>query len=164
MKALTVLTLAFAATACASQPAQLVTASPAKEVSALAGEWSGEYRNPETQRWGTIWFKLETARDTAFGDVLMIARETPTSEATAPEITPATPALAIKFVRVDGRQIMGSIEPYRPPECDCAMFMVLRGELTSDRIEGAFLVRRTSGESAPQAGTWWATRRQKGAR
>ncbi len=164
MKALTHLALALAA-ACSWAPARVVMVGPAAEVSALAGEWSGEYRSVEAQRSGTIWFKLEAGRDTAYGDVLMLPRESNVvSEPTAPGFErPASMSrvLTIKFVRVEGAWITGTIDPYPGPDCGCELSTSFRGTLKGDRIEGDFLIAHSGKEKAPQSGTWFATRVKK---
>lgn len=168
MKAHLMSMLVLAATACAWQSSPVAMVGLAPDVSALAGEWSGEYRSGETQRWGTIWFRLEAGRDTAYGDVLMIPREPVVQmmpEATAPLMMKPVPrVLTIKFVRVEGGRITGAIEPYTSPDCECMLFTVFRGELRGDRIEGDFLILHTASDTPPRSGTWWAARKTTASR
>ena len=160
MRPLATLTLALTA-ACAWQPSPVVMVGPENEVYQLAGEWSGEYRSAEAGRSGTIWFKLDAQKDTAFGDVLMIPREPvmTSPEPSAPKQGKDLPSvLTIKFVRVDGTRITGAIDPYPSPDCGCMLFTVFRGELSGDRIVGDFMILH-SGEEKVQSGVWWANRR-----
>jgi hypothetical protein len=136
---------------------------PEREVSALAGEWSGEYQSSETQRSGTLWFKLEAGRDTAFGDVLMIPRESGqvVPEPSAPNQWKERPqVLTIKFVRVEGSVVSGAIDPYPSPDCGCKLFTTFRGELKGNRIDGEFVIMHEHEQKA-QSGKWFAVREKK---
>jgi hypothetical protein len=130
----------------------------------LAGEWVGEYRSFETGRSGSIYFKLEAGRDTAFGDVIMVPadiaamRNNPTIPP-SPALANVSRALSIEFVRVSGSMITGTIEPYPSPDCECTLLTVFRGELVGDRIVGSFTTHHSGMEVAAQKGTWWATRK-----
>ena len=161
MKALSTLALVFVA-ACAWKPQPIVMVGPTTEVSALAGEWSGEYYSGDTQRSGTIWFKLVAGRDSAFGDVLMVPREnaTPMPEPSAPTWRNPQRVLTIKFVRVAAPQVSGSIDPYPSPDCGCTLFTFFRGELKGDRIEGEFTTLH-DGEGKMQGGKWWVVRQKQ---
>jgi hypothetical protein len=161
MKTLAMLTLALTAAGCAWKPAPVVMVGPVEEISAFAGEWSGQYASASAQRSGTIWFKLEAGRDTAFGDVLMIPRETAmaTPEPSAPQTWRDRPqVLTIKFVRVEGQRITGGIDPYPSPDGSTMLFTVFRGELKGDRVEGEFMILDAERNAQPQEGTWWAKR------
>lgn len=158
MRALATLTLAAMTAACAWKPSPVVMIGPLEEISAFTGEWSGEYRSIAADRFGTIWFKLEAGRDIAFGDVLMIPRETVMNEPSAPEQWRDHPqTLTIKFVRVRGLQVTGAIDPYTASHGTDILFTVFRGELKGDRVEGEFLILNDAG-TEPQQGTWWAQR------
>jgi len=63
---------ALALDACGASriPVPLVGASG--DVSALSGEWAGDYSSAESGRSGSISFTLRAATDSAFGDVVMI--------------------------------------------------------------------------------------------
>ena len=161
MNRLTLLTLAAVTAACAGNaPPVTVFGSPG-DVLALAGQWEGEYRSTETGRSGSIWFKLEAGRDTAYGDVLMVPKETGIAQ-TEPraqrDLQSIPQILSIRFVRATGRIISGTLDPYPSPDCECLLYTVFRGELNGDRIEGEFLIRHSDQEMAPQAGKFWAKR------
>lgn len=166
MKRLGTLTLALAAAACAYRPTPVVMLGPAADISALAGEWSGEYSSDAARRSGTIWFKLEAQRDTAFGDVLMIPRDQAAMpEPSAPRAwRDRTQVLTIKFVRVEGQHVTGVIDPYLSPDGGALLLTVFRGSLKGDRVDGEFMILDNTNNQPPQEGKWWAKRSTKTAR
>ena len=98
--------LTLSACGAARSPVPLVGAS--SDVSALTGEWAGDYSSAESGRSGSISFTLRAATDSAFGDVVMIPAglgrplmpwrgENMTGVAQAPTST----VLTIRFVRVE---------------------------------------------------------------
>jgi hypothetical protein len=139
----------------------------AQDISTLVGEWSGEYTSTVAHRSGTIWFKLDAARDTAYGDVLMIPRE-PTTTMTYPtapdEWKDRSRVLTIKFVRVEGQLVTGAIDPYESPDDGALLLTVFRGTVKGDRVEGEFMILDASQDRQPQQGTWWAKRKVDKAR
>lgn len=150
--------------ACALNPPPVPVEGSKSELASLTGEWVGEYKSVETGRSGSIWFKLAAGRDTAFGDVVMV----PVGNGAAhidPTVTdPAmqarhSQALSIHFVSVSGNRVMGTIDLYPSPDCDCALLTRFEGELLGDRITGSFTTLHTGHERAPQKGTWWVKRR-----
>ncbi|MGH9259550.1 MAG: hypothetical protein ACRD08_06560, partial [Acidimicrobiales bacterium] len=64
--------LAVIVAACASTPPPIPVTGTAGDITALVGEWIGEYSSPSTGRSGSISFKLSARGDTAHGDVVMI--------------------------------------------------------------------------------------------
>jgi hypothetical protein len=162
MKRLSVVALAFATASCAINPAPIPVVGTAADLSALAGEWTGEYRSAEAGRTGSITFKLAAGRDTAFGDVLMIPREDPLRMAEPSQpIVPLAPQpqiLTISFVRVTGGSISGSLTPYPSPDCECQLLTTFRGQLKGDRIEGDLWINHSGMEMPAQKGTWWVKR------
>ena len=162
MKTTALLATVLITAACAANPSPVPMVGPSRDLSALAGEWNGEYRSDETGRSGVITFKLQAGADTAFGDVLMIPRETmpamPEPQA-MPDTRRAIPqVLIIRFVRVRAGEISGTINPYRSPDCGCLLSTVFRGQMRGDRIDGTFLIRHSENDMPPQRGTWWASR------
>ena len=149
-------------TACALNPAPVPVAGAVEDVNALAGEWTGEYHSVETGRSGSILFTLEAGRDTAFGDVIMVPRESGMTHDDAIRAATtrraANQVLTIRFVRVTGSTVSGTIEPYPSPDCGCQLITVFRGELRGDRIEGTFRTHHSEHETVAQQGTWWAAR------
>lgn len=155
-------TSVLVAAACSANPSPVPVIGAEADVSALAGEWVGEYRSPEAGRSGSISFKLEAGRDTAFGDVLMIPAGQETGAAgrarTTDALRSAPRALMIRFVRVSGNSISGSIDPYQSPDCGCILFTTFHGTIEGNRISGELLIRHSAQDAPPQRGTWWAER------
>ena len=151
--------------ACAGNPAPVPVEAAGQDVAALTGRWEGSYDSDETGRSGSIVFTLAAGRDTAAGDVLMVPTGTnmPLRRAGEPpgRMGPAAPdaqVLTIRFVRLDGARVSGTLEPYRAPECDCALATAFTGRLEGDTIRGTFTttgpaVRTTHGE--------WEVRRRR---
>src|SRR5512139_1321135 len=98
--------LALATASCALNPASVPVSGGDADVSALVGEWAGEYRSVETGRSGSILFILEAGSDTAHGDVVMVPRETGMTHDDAMRVATtrraANQVLTIRFVRVSG--------------------------------------------------------------
>jgi hypothetical protein len=160
---MSVLAVALLATACALHPPLVPVEGTPDDLRQLTGEWDGEYQSPDAGRSGSILFTLEGTKDTATGDVLMIPREmmanrdrlTPGTEMPRPPI-----ALTIHFVAVEGTVVVGTMDPYDSPDCECRLLTTFRGEISGNRIEGTFISYHSDG-GPPQKGTWWAERRVK---
>jgi hypothetical protein len=138
------------------------------EMRALAGSWSGEYTGTESGRSGSIVFSLRADADTAFGDVVMVPRQTnvttprdqPTSAAAvggSPQASNQPQTLSISFVRVAEGGVSGRLAPYRDPDLGVMVETLFVGRLVaSDRLEGSFT---TSGPSGMvHHGRWRVTR------
>ena len=154
---------AGAALACASNPTPVTVAGDSGDRASLAGKWMGEYTSSATGRSGSIVFNLSPSGDAANGDVVMIPRGygkalqpyNVSNTAGGSTVQNAAPSqvLTIKLVRVTGDTVTGVLDPYRDPECDCAVETTFTGRLSGDTIEGTFTTsgRQTAG---PQTGTW----------
>jgi hypothetical protein len=151
--------LASATMACASNPTPITVTG---DRASLAGKWVGEYNSPATGRSGSIVFNLSPSGDAANGDVVMIPRGygkalTPytgnTTVNAGTQGTPSSQVLTIKLVRVSGDTVSGVLDPYRDPECDCAVQTTFTGRLNGDTIDGTFSTRG-SPTNTPQTGTW----------
>jgi hypothetical protein len=153
-------TLVMALAGCAAAPPVQVAAAPA-DVASLAGEWTGAYKGRESNREGTIWFKLVAGEDHAHGDVLMTTRDRseaytryqpgePTGQPDGPRF------LSIRFVAISRGEVSGSLEPYLDPECNCEARTEFRGRQYENTFEGTFVTRRTTGGTA--TGRWTAAR------
>ena len=159
------LLLAALATACVSSPAPVPVVGAAVDLALLAGEWSGTYESPATERRGTIIFNLDAGRDTAHGDVTMIPRgwTQPLGPAQDPAAVardaPIPEVLKIRFVRLEGGKLSGTLDPYRDPDSGGAVYTTFTGTLKDDIIEGTFTARPADGR--PYNGTWRATRKKK---
>ncbi len=132
------------------------------DVSPLVGHWEGEYSSTETGRVGSIVFTLVAGRDTASGDILMIPAnmETPGDVTRTPDPTRRTPqVLKVSFVRCEGMEVTGWLDPYSDPDTGERVYTTFEGVLKGDRLEGSFTSlaelsgRRTSGK--------WMVKRKK---
>ena len=164
MKAKLGWSLALFGIACALNPPPVPVEGSPRDVGALAGEWTGEYHSAETGRSGSIWFRLEAGRDTAFGDVIMVPAGFATSRnvpmgAEQHVAARHSQALTIRFVRASGGLVTGTIDLYPSPDCECVLLTRFAGEQTGDRISGSFTIHHSRHESAPQKGTWWVERK-----
>ncbi|MFN0177620.1 MAG: hypothetical protein ACKVZ0_02395 [Gemmatimonadales bacterium] len=111
-------------------------------VEPLVGRWVGEYTSPEAGRNGSIVFTLEAGRDTAFGDVLMIPAniELPPSAARSDDPTGRAPkVLKISFVRCEGSEVTGWLDPYPDPDTGEKTSTTFDGTIKGDRLEGTFV-------------------------
>ena len=155
------LMVALSACSASRSPVPLVAASP--DVSALVGEWAGDYSSAESGRSGSISFTLRSARDTAFGDVIMIpaagARPLMPYRQQSPGVnqTPETTVLTIRFVRVQEGLVSGTLDPYADPQTGARLFTTFSGELKGNTIDGTYTTRLPSGET--QTGRWSVQRR-----
>ena len=157
------LALATAVTACstASPPVPLV--GTAGDIEALVGEWVGEYSSVESGRGGRVTFTLAAEGDTARGDVIMIPRGA--NQPLRPEpgdpgavgARPVSEVLTIKFVRITGDRVSGSLAPYRDPACGCTLQTTFEGSLSGDAIEGTYLTRHGQTNELVR-GRWKVTR------
>lgn len=149
--------------ACALNPAPVPVLGPASDLEALVGEWNGEYRSVETGRSGSVLFTLEAGKDTAHGDIVMVARELGMTHDDAMRVAmqrhAANQVLSIRFVRVNGTTVSGTIDPYPDPDNrGCELVTVFRGTLAGGRISGTFRTMHMSYDAPAQEGTWWVTR------
>jgi hypothetical protein len=143
-------------------PAPVPVAGPAEDVVALVGQWAGEYRSAETGRSGSILFTLEAGTDTAHGDIVMVAREPGMTHDDAIRVATtrhaANQVLTIRFVRISGSTVSGTIDRYPDPDGLGELITVFRGELTGDRIAGTYRTRHMGHDAPEQLGTWSVTR------
>jgi hypothetical protein len=135
-------------------------------IEALVGNWAGQYSSAETGRSGSITFQLASEKDTAYGDVVMVPRpRTPLAAGTEHAPMAVNPAqnpgqsLTIRFVRMEGGSVSGTLAPYNDPECGCRVITTFAGRFTdSNTIEGTYDTRGTGFGHQPSAGTWKVTR------
>jgi hypothetical protein len=154
--------LAVAASlACASTPETVPLVGTAGDVSALVGEWSGEYDGGSSGRSGSIVFVLRSAADTARGDVMMIPRASGEAAMNdgrrAPLSLRSGQVLRIAFVRIAGGAVTGTLDPYTDPSCNCTVQTTFTGTLRGNTIEGTFVTRGAQ-LSSEQSGRWRVTR------
>jgi hypothetical protein len=157
------------AAGCAARPIAIPVIGPLPEVNALVGDWSGEYSSGETGRSGNIAFSLGSGDDAAIGSIVMMPR--PSNDAVPfsantdrPVVRTGMPQdagdlLTIRFVRMEGNQLIGTLDPYRDPEDGCKVTTMFRGEFkNADTIEGTFTTVGTEVGHTPSSGKWRVTR------
>lgn len=156
-------------TACATRPTPVPVIAPSSEMSALVGDWSGDYSSSETGRSGSITFSLRAGNDTAIGNIVMMPKQSndaaPFSANTDRPIVrtnaPQSPGelLTIRFVRMEGNQVIGTLDPYRDPDCGCKLGTTFKGEFkNADTIEGTFVTVGSEMGHLPSSGKWKVTR------
>lgn len=132
------------------------------DLSAIAGKWNGEYRNPELGRNGSILFHFAAPEDVAYGDVAMTVPAEESLNIVGGE-SPVRPrfqsqVLKIKFVNVVNGEVFGVLEPYTDPACECVVRTTFTG-----RFDGKSTIRGTFATtsmmtSGTRTGTWKVVR------
>ncbi|HEY3219837.1 MAG TPA: hypothetical protein VGJ80_03825 [Gemmatimonadales bacterium] len=155
---------ALALSACGASRSPVPLVGAATDVSALTGEWAGDYSSAESGRSGSISFTLRAAGDTAFGDVVMIPRAwgralVPWTQPNAGggSQAPASTVLSIRFVRVERGHVSGTLDSYADPHTGERLFTTFTGEQTGNTIAGTYTTRLQSGDT--QTGRWSVQRR-----
>ncbi len=155
------LPLALSACGASRSPVPVVGAS--SDLSALAGDWVGDYSSVESGRSGSITFTLRAATDSAFGDVVMVPAglgrpllpwrgENMAGGAQIPTST----VLTIRFVRVEAGHVSGTLDPYADPQTGARLLTTFSGELNGNTITGMYTTRLPSGDT--QTGRWTVQR------
>lgn len=155
--------LGFVSLGCASRRYSPVEISANDfDVSALVGRWSGEYSSEDTGRSGTITFTLQPGEASAYGDVMMIPK-TPT-RSTVPldrqvvgvqALGTVREILTIHFVRKEGNEVVGMLDPYQDPQCLCRVTTTFRGVFKdAGTIEGTFITRANDVVTMQAEGRW----------
>jgi hypothetical protein len=165
-KSIAMIALALSAVACGWRRTPVPVISDSYSIRALVGNWSGLYSSEETGRSGSIMFELASDKDTAYGDVVMIPRSNVvasfSSEHPGTAITPVQKPgepLTIRFVRMSGGSVSGTLAPYDDPDCACRVVTTFAGRFTdANTIEGTYLTQGTSIGYQPSAGQWKVTR------
>ena len=157
-----VATVAALLAACSSNPSPVPLQGTRSDLDALAGEWVGEYSGGSSGG-GSIALTITAGADTAHGDVLMtptvtgrplVAGEDPTEHLRHAR---SSEVLRIAFVRVEGGEVVGRLEPYTSPDCNCRVSAVFRGRMDGDRIAGTF--RTTEPNGTGRDGSWRVSRK-----
>ncbi len=130
-------------------------------VEPLVGHWVGEYRSPDTGRDGSIVFTLSAGADTAWGDVVMM----PADYARNPQVTPnaridrpGPQVLRISFVRCEGNEITGWIDPYPDPDTGEQVRTAFDGVIQGNELRGTFTSYLVQ-SSRRVSGTWSVRRK-----
>ena len=168
---LATLPLAALLTACGSSRAHVPMVGASNDVSALTGDWVGDYSSPESGRSGSISFSLKSATDSAVGDVVMIPTGLgspltpwqPDNTVNAANPNPGTQApkskvLVIRFVRVQGGQVSGTLDPYADPQTGARLITTFIGEVKGSMITGTYTTQLPAGGT--QTGRWSVERKQ----
>jgi len=163
-KTLSLVLLPVALAACGASRSPVPVVGAATDVSALAGEWVGDYSSVESGRSGSITFTLRSATDSAFGDVIMIPAGLgrPLLPWRGENVTgglqaAASTVLTIRFVRVEQGRVSGTLDPYADPRTGERLLTTFRGELKGNTIAGTYTTRLPSGDT--QTGRWSVQRR-----
>jgi hypothetical protein len=157
--------LAFAG--CASrQPPEIELTSSDFDLNPLVGEWRGNYSSAETGREGTIAFTLRAAESAASGNVVMLPRRDSSFEANHAPIDPSIPntreVLTIHFVRKEGSNVVGTLDPYLDPACACQVTTTFQGAFRDrSTIEGIYTTVPSIAGRKVTSGNWRVTRVKK---
>lgn len=160
-KTLSLPLIAVALSACGASRTPVPVVGPSSDISALVGEWVGNYSSTESGRSGSISFTLRSAEDTAFGDVVMIPTglghplqpwQQPNASAGVAAAAPHASVLTIRFVRVQASRVSGTLDPYADPQTGERLLTTFRGAVSGNTISGTYTTRLPSGST--QTGRW----------
>jgi len=149
---------------CARQTPGIALASSDFDLNPLVGEWRGNYSSPQTGRSGTVAFTLLAGESSASGNVVMIPRAdsllTPDEQEQLSNISaPGRTVLKIHFIRKEGGNLNGTLDPYKDPDCNCTVTTTFQGSFRDARtIEGTFSTVPSVAGRSVTGGTWMVTR------
>ncbi|HMJ19221.1 MAG TPA: hypothetical protein VK478_12585 [Gemmatimonadaceae bacterium] len=149
---------------CASNPPSTQVTASDFDLNPLVGEWRGNYSSAETGRTGTIAFTLRAGESSASGNIVMIPR--PDSMLTTAEeqlvtniAAPGRSVLKIHFLRKEGGNLSGTLDPYTDPDCGCPATTTFQGTFKDARtIEGTFNTVPSQPGGKVTGGKWKVTR------
>ena len=159
------LTLAVGTAGCSWRRTPVPVFSETGSTALLVGDWSGEYNSKESGRSGSITFSMESEKDTAYCDVVMVPKvhnvrimtqERPDVPAVKPEAL--VEPLRVRFIRLGDGRLSGTLDPYTDPECGCRVTTTFEGRFTDAKtIKGSYITR---GSGLPRAysGEWKVVR------
>lgn len=155
--------VSLSAAGCASRKPEIELTASDFDLNPLVGEWRGNFSSSETGRSGTIAFTLHAGESAASGNVVML----PSADsalanqraAVGPSATTARQVLTIHFVRKEGSNVVGTLDPYSDPECACQVSTTFQGAFR-DRgtIEGTYTTVPSKPGSGVSTGRWLVTR------
>jgi hypothetical protein len=160
-------TLAASTIACVSKTPGIELTSSDFDLSPLVGVWRGNYSNPQNGRAGTIGFSLRAGESFASGNVVMIPKAdsllTPEEREVLSDLpTAGRSVIPIRFLRKEGGNLTGTLDPYRLPDCDCTVTTNFQGKFTdANSIAGTFTTVPSKPGSTITSGTWKVTRVKK---
>jgi hypothetical protein len=149
---------------CASNPPSTQVTASDFDLNPLVGEWRGNYSSAETGRTGTVAFTLRAGESSASGNVVMIPRPdsmlTTADQALVTNIeSPGRTLLKIHFLRKEGGNLSGTLDPYSDPDCGCPVTTTFQGTFKDARtIEGTFSTVPSQPGRSVTGGTWKVTR------
>jgi hypothetical protein len=136
-----------------------------RDIRMIVGDWQGEFVSARDSRRGTIAFRLQAGRDTAYGRVLFTGPTPPPGRTDA--LARATESrevgeIVLTFARVNvgGESVGGWLRPYRDPELGCLMDTWFEGRIDGDTLEGLYFSHPADSAAAMRLGTWWVARRR----
>jgi hypothetical protein len=152
---------------CASNPPSTQVTASDFDLNPLVGEWRGNYSSAETGRTGTVAFTLRAGESSASGNVVMIPR--PDSMLTTADqqlvtniAAPGRSVLKIHFLRKEGGNLSGTLDPYTDPDCGCPVTTTFQGTFKDARtIEGTFSTVPSQPGGRVTGGTWKVTRMKR---
>lgn len=156
--------LAAATIACARRTPGIEVTATDFDLNPLVGQWRGTYQSNTTGRSGTIAFTLLAGESSASGNVVMIPRAdsllTPAEREMVENVSsPRRTVLAIHFIRKEGGNVSGTLDPYRDPDCACQVTTTFAGSFNgSSVIEGTFSTVPSAAGGSVSGGTWKVTR------
>jgi len=163
--ALMVTLLAASAIACARSTPGIELRSSDFDLDPLVGQWRGDFISSQPGRTGTIAFTLRAGESAAAGNVVLFQK--PDSLLTPEERemmanVPERTVLKIRFIRKEGGDVNGALDPYHDAECDCTVTTTFQGRFTdSATIEGGYTTVRAKPGADIIRGTWKVTRTKK---
>jgi hypothetical protein len=139
------------------------------DLAPLVGKWTGEFTSESTGRGGEISFLLRAGEVSASGRIEMVAREPETVivPADRPMVNgrmtaAAKQQLTIHFVRKEGKEVVGLLDPYTDPNCACRVTTSFQGVFVDSRtIEGSFSTISSELAHIPTGGHWKVTRAKR---
>jgi hypothetical protein len=156
--------LAACALACASNPPSTEVTASDFDLNPLVGEWRGVSSSAQTGRTGTIAFTLRAGESSASGNIVLIPRpDSLLSESERELVTnvgsPGKSVLKIHFIRKEGGNLSGTLDPYLDPDCGCPVITTFQGTFRDARtIEGTFSTVPSQPGRSVTGGTWKVTR------
>ncbi|HWA14908.1 MAG TPA: hypothetical protein VG817_00645 [Gemmatimonadales bacterium] len=136
-------------------------------IAAMVGRWEGTYESEKTGREGTLQFELAGVGDTARGEILMLPawsdepfQGSNRGEPREPRPLRSPTVIPIRFVKIEGGQVLGQLDPYLDPDCRCKVTTSFIGSVDGEDVQGIFAIRGMSAWLA--FGEWRAHRVKRG--
>ena len=155
--------IAVSTLACAKQSPSIELSSSDFDLGPLVGQWRGAYSSAATGRTGTIAFTLRAGEGSASGNIVMIPRAdsllTPEEREALDSVSSGRSVLKIHFVRKEGNNVGGTLDPYRDPDCNCPVTTTFEGAFVDARtIAGTYTTVPSTPGGSVTSGKWRVTR------